>query len=45
MYDTMTEEQKIFVDDLVRVSIIEIVRPNEVDKMIEDDVYRSVDDW
>ena len=45
MYDMMTEEQKRFVNDLVRASILDVVRPNEVEKMMEDGVYKSVDDW
>ena len=45
LYHMLNEEQKSFVDNLVRASVLDVVRPDEVQKMIEDGVYESVDDW
>ena len=45
MCHLLSQEQKAFVDDLVRASVLDVVRLDEVTKMIENSVYKSVDDW
>ena len=45
LHHMLNEEQKIFADNLVRASVFDGVCPDEVQKMIEDGVYESVDDW
>lgn len=41
----MTSEQRKFVDDLCRCSILDIVRSNEVQKLINDGTFKSIDDY
>ena len=44
-FDEMTDAQKNFVDDLSRCSILDIVRPDEIGKLIEDGTFETIDDW
>ena len=40
----MNEEQKSFVKDLIRVSILDIVRPNEIQTLIDEDIFEFAND-
>ena len=41
----LNENETKFVNDLCRCSLMDIVRPSEVQKLIDDGTYTSVDDW
>ena len=40
----MTKEERLFVNDLIRASIFDIVKSNEIDKFIEDSIFVHKDD-
>ena len=44
MYAQLSAEQKLFVDDLVRASVLDVILPNEVEKMTNDAIFKSIDD-
>jgi hypothetical protein len=44
-YDLLTEEQIDFVNNLVRASVLDVVRPHEVSKLIEEGVFKCIDDY
>ena len=43
-YSTMTPEEKEFVDNLIRASIFDIVKPEEIDRYIEEGIFDTDDD-
>lgn len=44
-WQKMNDEEKSFVHDLTRCSVLDIVRPNEVQRYIDEGVFKSIDDW
>ena len=43
-YKLMSFEEKKFVDNLIRASIFDIVKPEEADQFIEDGSFTTIDD-
>ena len=44
LWDTMDKNNRKFVNDLIRASIFDIVRPNEMDRSIKEDMFIHIDD-
>ena len=44
-YENLSAPEQKFVDDLCRCAVLDIVRPDEIDKLIEDGTFESLDDW
>ena len=41
----LSEEENKFINDLIRASIGEVVRPQEVETFIDEGIFRSHEDW
>lgn len=44
-WSKLNDEQKKFVEDLTRCSVLDIVRPSEVHHLIDDGTYTNYTDW
>ena len=44
LFHLLTVQERAFVEDLIRASVLDIVRPDEINKFIEDGVFVSKDD-
>ena len=44
-YSRLNSERTNFVDDLIHATILEIVRSEDVHKMIEDGVFENIDSY
>ena len=44
-FDDLTLEQKKFVDDLCRCFIFDVVRINEIDKLLDDGTFKNLDEY
>jgi hypothetical protein len=44
MWDLMNEDKRIFVNDLIRASIFDIVRPDEIDRFMKDGIFTHRED-
>ena len=44
-WDELTSEEKEFMQDIIRASKNEIVRAEEIQKLIEEGIFKSYDDW
>ena len=45
IWTKLDENQKKFINDLCRCSLLDIVCPGEVQNLINDGTFKSVDDW
>ena len=45
LWNLLTEQEKVFVKDLIRASNCEIVRPEEVEDLIREGVFKNYDSW
>ena len=43
-WKVMNQSEKEFVQDLIRASILDVVRPNEVQRFIDEGIFECVDD-
>ena len=41
-WEEMTEDETYFVNDLIRASVLDIVRPEEVYLFIEEDIFQII---
>ena len=44
MWELMNEDKRTFVNDLIRASIFDIVRPDEIDRFMEDGIFTHRED-
>ena len=44
-WDELTDEERQFMKDIIRASKNEIVRPSEVEKLIEEGIFKNWSDW
>ena len=45
LWNLLTEQEEVFVKDLIRASRCEIVRPEEVKDLIREGVFKNYDSW
>ena len=44
-WEELTPEEKDFMDDIIRASKNEIVRPEEIQRLIDEGIFKSHEDW
>eukprot|EP00957_Ditylum_brightwellii_P149569 11389592-Ditylum_brightwellii.AAC.1 len=45
MWSELTDDQKKFINDLVRASVLDNIREDEVEELIESGAFKSMEDY